>query len=69
MSREKVFSIKKATLCTGLRVALKIKSPVGAILFLWWMPGTPSHGAKAPAAGHSFAYAARTALAFYQNAR
>ena len=34
MSREKVFSIKKATLRTGLRVAQKIKSPGGDFVFV-----------------------------------
>ena len=49
---------KKATLRARLRVALKfLKLTAFVNEILWWMPGTPSHGVDAPAAGHSFAYA------------
>ncbi len=49
---------KKATLRARLRVALKfLKLTTFANEILWWMLGTPSHGADTPGAGHSFAYA------------
>ena len=53
-----VYWTKKATLRARLRVALKfLKLTAFVNEILWWMPGTPSHGVDAPAAGHSFAYA------------